>query len=137
MSDVHDAMGLDLAGFGGYLRCESCGRLRELGDVGYKLRHGWPKGDIFYCPAGHGQSYTKSEVTRLREKLEDEKKNAEFWRKRADEADRSKAAIKGQLTKERKRVGNGVCPCCNRTFQNVARHMASKHPDFKDQPPGD
>ena len=23
----------------------------------------------------------------------------------------------------------GTCPCCNRTFTNLARHMASKHKD--------
>lgn len=22
------------------------------------------------------------------------------------------------------------CPCCTRTFQNLAKHMASEHPDF-------
>lgn len=25
-----------------------------------------------------------------------------------------------------------VCPCCNRTFQNVARHIAGQHPDYAD-----
>jgi hypothetical protein len=25
------------------------------------------------------------------------------------------------------------CPCCNRTFLNVQRHMASKHPELKDR----
>jgi hypothetical protein len=29
-------------------------------------------------------------------------------------------------------VANGVCPCCNRTFQNLARHMAGKHPDYEE-----
>ena len=28
---------------GGYLRCETCGARRELGDVGAKLAHGWPR----------------------------------------------------------------------------------------------
>lgn len=27
-------------------------------------------------------------------------------------------------------VGAGVCPCCNRTFKNLARHMAGQHPGF-------
>lgn len=25
--------------------------------------------------------------------------------------------------------GAGVCPCCNRTFSQLSRHMQSKHPD--------
>lgn len=43
MSDVHGAIARDLDGFGGFLRCETCGHRKVLGDVGYKLRHGWPK----------------------------------------------------------------------------------------------
>ena len=30
----------------------------------------------------------------------------------------------------RERVMNGVCPCCNRTFQNLREHMKSEHADF-------
>jgi hypothetical protein len=29
-----------------------------------------------------------------------------------------------------KRVGNGVCPCCNRTFEDLARHMKVKHREY-------
>lgn len=40
------------------------------------------------------------------------------------------AATKAEslLSRKMKRVGNGVCPCCNRTFANLARHMKTKHP---------
>jgi hypothetical protein len=34
------------------------------------------------------------------------------------------------VTKIKNRVGHGVCPCCTRSFQNLARHMASEHPTF-------
>lgn len=40
-------------------------------------------------------------------------------------------ATKGVVTKFRRRVGNGVCPCCTRTFTNLSRHMTTNHPDFK------
>jgi hypothetical protein len=29
-----------------------------------------------------------------------------------------------------------VCPCCNRSFQNLRRHMATKHPEFNAPGPG-
>lgn len=29
------------------------------------------------------------------------------------------------------RVANGVCPCCNRHFENLERHMKGQHPDFQ------
>jgi len=38
-----DAMSKALHEFGGYLRCETCGARRELGDIGAKLAHGWPR----------------------------------------------------------------------------------------------
>ena len=97
------------------------------------------RGETFYCPLGHGQVYSTTEVAKLKAKLAREQE----WRTRAeireraardqaDAATRSARAYKGQVTKIRKRVGNGVCPCCNRTFANVARHMTTQHPDFKD-----
>jgi len=60
----------------------------------------------------------------------------EWWRKDAEakaeslqvERNHSKA-IRGELTKLKKRVTNGVCPCCHRSFQNLRRHMATKHPN--------
>ena len=48
-----------------------------------------------------------------------------------DAEQRAHSATKGQLTRARKRAANGVCPCCHRSFENVARHVAKQHPDFK------
>ena len=36
-------------------------------------------------------------------------------------------AEKNRLASKLKRVDRGVCPQCNRTFSNLARHMACKH----------
>lgn len=92
----------------------------------------------WYCPNGHSLSFTKSDAEVLQEKLASEKRNAEFWRSRtksaeadADHARAQANGYKGALTKVKKRVGNGVCPCCNRTFANLNRHMETKHPTFK------
>jgi hypothetical protein len=30
-------------GFGGFLRCEMCGRRRNLGNIARHYRHGWPR----------------------------------------------------------------------------------------------
>jgi hypothetical protein len=66
--------------------------------------------------------------------LEDEFKWADNRRRNAEnetEAERrSKAAYKGQLTKVRRKVANGSCPCCNRHFENLQRHMQTKHPEY-------
>ncbi len=34
--------------------------------------------------------------------------------------------------KMRTRVMNGVCPCCNRTFQNLMAHMKTEHPEARE-----
>lgn len=44
-------------------------------------------------------------------------------------------AEKGAKTRIKNRVANGVCPCCTRTFQNLHRHMETKHPEFKKESP--
>jgi hypothetical protein len=88
----------------------------------------------FYCPLGHGQHYTASEVQRLRDRLARTEARERAARDQADAAERSKRAYKGQLTKARKRIGNGTCPCCNRHFVNVERHMRGQHPDYADSP---
>jgi hypothetical protein len=102
----------------------------------------------FYCPSGHPQSYRgETEAQKLQKaldaktrELEQEKRSTQWARdgeKRADEraalSDRKAAAARGLVTKIKNRVGNGVCPCCNRTFDNLQRHMGTQHPDFKNE----
>jgi hypothetical protein len=92
----------------------------------------------FYCPNGHAQHYLgEREEDRLRRELQhaqDATARAEAdvrrWRDREQQEERAHRATKGVLTKTRKRVANGVCPCCHRSFINVQRHMETKHPGF-------
>jgi hypothetical protein len=93
----------------------------------------------FWCPNGHSQCYTENTEEKFRKELAAERQRREWAessrkaaRDQAEAAQRSASAYKGQVTKIKKRVGNGVCPCCNRTFANVARHMNTKHPDYRD-----
>lgn len=92
----------------------------------------------FYCPAGHIQIYIgESEADQLRrerDRLKQDTTYLEGQRKRADEEaehQRHRAnGYKGALAKTKKRVAAGVCPCCTRSFANLQRHMATKHPEF-------
>lgn len=95
-------------------------------------------GNSFYCPHGHGQSFTKSEVDRLREKLDEQTRTATEMADRARDAEAAATKAKQTATKARSelkrvndRINAGVCPCCNRTFKQLARHMKTKHPDAK------
>lgn len=85
------------------------------------------RGREFFCPNGHGQVYGKPKVKELEEQLAAEQRKAAFERQRREAAERESTARLGQLTKLRRRIERGVCPHCQRTFTNVARHMQTKH----------
>ena len=89
----------------------------------------------WYCPNGCCRVFTgptedQKRIKQLERQLASSRESADYARDRADRAERSASAYKGQVTKIKNRVGKGVCPCCNRTFANLARHMQSQHPDF-------
>ena len=85
----------------------------------------------FYCPYGHPQNYVgKTEEQKLKERLrrsELEREQAEGYVK---ELEKSRSAFKGQITKTKNRISKGLCPCCNRSFLNMKRHMEHQHPDY-------
>lgn len=82
----------------------------------------------FYCPAGHGQHYTgESEETKLRRELERTNQMLESAQSRSQVIQQQRDEVQRAHSKMRHRVFNGVCPCCHRTFDNLARHMKSEH----------
>ncbi len=89
----------------------------------------------FHCPAGHSNVFRgKTEEERLRERLRLAEDATARERAYRDQAEASLRATKGVVTRQRKRldrVANGVCPECNRSFVNLARHMETKHPGCK------
>ena len=90
--------------------------------------HSW-----FYCPAGHGQHYTgKTTEEKLREQVERLGVQRDHAREESDRRKRQLAAAKGQITKATNRAAKGVCPHpeCKRSFVDVARHVASQHPEM-------
>jgi hypothetical protein len=111
--------------------CCNCGALFAVPDqVNEELVR---TGRRFYCPNGHSQSYTESTKAQLRkakDALAREQARNDQLRAERDASDRRASAAKGQVTKIRNRVARGVCPCCNRTFADLAAHMATKHPDY-------
>lgn len=39
-------------------------------------------------------------------------------------------AIREDAKQKNRRQGTVTCPCCTRTFANMARHMKTQHPDY-------
>jgi hypothetical protein len=115
--------------------CHQCGVLFAVPDWFDKARR--EDHQTFHCPNGHMLAYRTSELDKARTELaktQGQLTRAQgtitHLRDQVSAAERQVSAHKGQVTRLRKRVANGVCPCCSRTFADVARHMATKHPDY-------
>lgn len=86
----------------------------------------------WYCPScGSNRHFTgDSEETKLKKQLETERNTNKFLRKQNETERNRTRAQKGAKTRIINRVKNGVCPCCNRTFKQLAKHMENKHPEY-------
>jgi uncharacterized Zn-finger protein len=94
-------------------------------------------GETFYCPNGHPRVFRETTEQKLQRDLESARKQRDWARARATAtsdqlaaAERSRRALRGVNTRMRNRIAAGVCPCCSRTFQDLAAHMAGQHPNF-------
>lgn len=94
--------------------------------------------ESIYCPLGHPhQPAGKTKSEKLQEDLDQKERVLQRERQAHDQtrADRDhkenqRRGEKAAKTKLQNRAKNGVCPCCNRTFRNLQRHMTTKHPGF-------
>ncbi len=94
-------------------------------------------GHTIYCPHGHTIVWKETEEIRLRRerdrlkqdqaRLEEEKREA--WATANAQLERAQKAERANK-KLQKRASAGTCPCCSRTFQNMATHMKRQHPEF-------
>lgn len=100
---------------------------------------GGPSGIRFYCGYGHSQYFCigeseadklRRERDRLTQRIAEKDDEIKRQQEQRQAAERQLAATRGVVTRIKNRVGHGVCPCCNRTFGDLARHMATKHPAY-------
>lgn len=101
-------------------------------------------GGSFWCPNGHSQHFTDNELSRTKkalaqkeQELESQKKRTEWMERDRDihrnaskSNERRARSIKGHATRLRKRLAQGQCPCCPEVFQDLAAHIAEKHPRY-------
>ncbi len=123
------------------INCNPCGLQFA---IPASLYTSWDAKDrAIFCPGCGSNLYPsgKSEAEKLKEKLVAvEARAAENarWAEQRIAAERTAArgsaiaagCAKAKLERAMKRLGAGVCPCCNRTFSQLSRHMKSKHPEL-------
>lgn len=117
------------------MECGKCG-------IHFQVTEKWDSdkrasGETFYCPNGHPRVYRETTVDKLRRerdiaqqqlaRAEDEKRHAE---RRAEAEAAMRRTADAAVKRLRKRASAGTCPCCNRTFGNMATHMKKQHPEF-------
>lgn len=84
----------------------------------------------WFCPNGHSTVFSREAETvvlkRERDRLKQENARLEQI---AAEAQQKAAAVEAQARIDHRRTVAGVCPCCNRTFRQLATHMRHMHPE--------
>lgn len=114
------------------LECGVCGCLHGIPAAWERMaeKAGHHEYD-WYCPQGHKIGYGgSSDLEKARKRAEEAERRVQAERDLRQDTERRLIAQRGETTKARKRAAAAVCPCCNRTFQQLARHMKTKHPDY-------
>lgn len=115
--------------------CCNCGVLFAMTDEfqRQKIKDKGTSSAWFYCPNGHSQHYTGKSDAQLRKEAEQRaataQEEARIARIEADQARAAQRRTEAKLKAQTRRVTNGVCPCCNRTFRQLAAHMKRMHPE--------
>ncbi len=86
----------------------------------------------FYCTVcGEGRHWKqKSDLEELRGRLASTQDMLDTARQQRDHVEHRRRGEKAAKTRIKNRIANGVCPCCQRSFKNLHRHMQTKHPDY-------
>ncbi len=90
----------------------------------------------FYCPNGHGQSYMQeSDVAKAQRLQREAEQRLQAQVNEANHArlvaERARDKAVHEKRKVERRIAHGVCPCCNKTFADIANHMVTEHKDFR------
>lgn len=118
-------------------QCGTCAVWHTIPKIIYDSYHA--EGGFWHCPNGHQRGFRKGEDERKQEEVRLERDRLKQERaqlqdeiaaqkRKADEAKQRAHEAEKKFLNARRRHAAGVCPCCNRTFTNVQRHMKTKHP---------
>lgn len=113
------------------VQCGSCGVWHAIPRTRYEAAE--KEGGFWFCPNGHERGFREGTQKRDADKkrMEWAEQEIKLLNEQIKAHKQDVTTLKGKLTKERKRIKGGVCPCCNRHFTELEMHMANKHPDFK------
>jgi hypothetical protein len=110
-------------------QCGTCGVWFTVPEIVYECHR--REGGYHTCPNGHSRGWRTGEEEKARDAIRLERDRLKQDAARLEDelvAERRRAeAAEKKILQVRRRAAAGVCPCCNRTFANVQRHMLTKH----------
>lgn len=112
--------------------CCECGITFAAPDHFFNKRR--EDGREFRCPNGHTLHWGDTTVKRLQRELDAQKAETNRQRENYFREQREREALEKKAKLAAKRSSAGTCPCCKRTFSQMARHMKTKHPDYPVKP---
>lgn len=113
------------------ITCGGCGVLWAMTTDFYNKKRSDHTG--FSCPNGCNRVFSgETRESKLERQLARKQRQLEAEAGRALILEQQNKEVKGNYKRLRVRIQNGVCPCCSRTFENLASHIKTKHPDFAD-----
>ena len=92
-----------------------------------RWKHFQATGAGWHCPEGHESVFKEPENAVLKRQLAQAQEMTNAAQTAAQMARLERDGALTRLAAVNKRAVAGVCPKCHRTFQQVARHMKSKH----------
>ena len=111
--------------------CPSCGSFVALTAIQWKRRQAGDK-DGYWCPNGHQYGWWETDADRHRVRAEKAEVTARELKLHNDNLLLELHTKNVLIAQSKHRALAGVCHFCHRTFQNVAKHMASKHEKHQD-----
>lgn len=112
------------------LQCGECGILFAAPAHWVEVRRDrGDHGKEFYCPNGHCRVWGASTLDKVRQERDRLKQQAARLEDEVREANDRAAQEAKKAARIKKRAEAALCPCCNRHFSQLERHMKSKHPD--------
>lgn len=91
-------------------------------------------GKEFHCPNGHARVWNTPTIDKIRQERDRLKQQTARLEDEVREANQRAELEAKRAARIKKRAEAALCPCCNRHFSQIERHMKSKHPEVVKMP---
>ena len=120
--------------------CGECGGVYAINER--RRKQCQRKGTGWHCPycqvswGYFGDSVVdnlKRELREARDRMDFERRRAQREAEGARRLEYKRRAAVGKLTKIQNKIARGECPCCGKRFQNLLKHLQTKHAEWVDE----